>query len=273
MTSKTLKNAILDVIVANYLNPRKSFSSYNITQLLRNDVNSKRYTIDEFVNIPTTFGQEVEHQKVRNTVKSIEIDGLITGTFNGTFTEYTITPNNVLIKGVTTNKPDITFHPLYNRYITLIKELVNKDNVSPSDKLIGDLGLDSLDCVELMLAIEYEFSKEFPGLEINENDINDSDMTVSQSFEKLLKITSELNNTSKKAVPNQSVQVDVKVELKGYLISRFSKYVYPTLKNAQKAVNVPGTSVRTISDIAKELGYKVVGNQSIPFNQWVITNV
>lgn len=34
------------------------------------------------------------------------------------------------------------------------------DKISPSDKIIEDLGLDSLDCIELTMALEEEFNIE-----------------------------------------------------------------------------------------------------------------
>lgn len=51
---------------------------------------------------------------------------------------------------------------------------------------------------------------------------------------------------------------DVLENLKAYVTRRHKEKVNPTLKNAQKAIKLPGTSVGVISEAAQKLGYSVV---------------
>ncbi|KAJ7254021.1 acyl carrier protein-like protein [Mycena haematopus] len=57
-----------------------------------------------------------------------------------------------------------------NRILELLKgfEKVDHDKLTPTASFVRDLGLDSLDVVEVQMAIEEEFSIEIPDAEVDE---------------------------------------------------------------------------------------------------------
>ncbi|KAJ7786414.1 hypothetical protein B0H16DRAFT_1295463 [Mycena metata] len=64
----------------------------------------------------------------------------------------------------------LTHEAIQNRILEVLKgfEPVKTDRLSPTASFTGDLGLDSLDVVEVQMAIEEEFSIEIPDAEADE---------------------------------------------------------------------------------------------------------
>jgi len=64
----------------------------------------------------------------------------------------------------------LTHEAIQNRILEVLKgfEPVKTDRLSPTASFTGDLGLDSLDVVEVQMAIEEEFSIEIPDGEADE---------------------------------------------------------------------------------------------------------
>jgi acyl carrier protein len=272
MTRKSLHDAVLDVAVKNFTFPPKTFSAYDITKILRSDVNSKLYDITEFVGLPSRFGQEVSHSQVRDTVAQLHTSGHFDRSFNGTYFEYaiSISPGSgvAFVSGLVSPVPV----PVDNRIVTI---LVNQTGVDASKinsltTLDQDLGFDDLDLVEVFMALEEEYKKELGGNELPEP------TTPLKTVQDLVNLLD--NNIKGAKTPAAPVAVvstpkapDKATALKLYIKARHDKGVSPTLKNAQKALKQPGTAVREISDLAKSLGFNVLGTKDVPFSNWVIS--
>ena len=276
MTRKSLQDAVLDVAVRNYTFPPKTFSAYDITKLLRADVNNKLYDITEFVGMPSRFGQEVSHSQVRDMVAALFDSRHFDRTFNGTFFEYSVgtirSTAVATVSGIVT--PDITVDPLYTRFLTILVDQsgIDAKSITPKSTLSGSLGFDDLDVVEVIMAFEDEFSAELKNKELPEPA---KTLTDIESLFNYLKnaISKQSTGTNSTATPVAVVPTTTPKDavLRRYIKARIDDGVNPSLKNAQKALKRPGTSVREVSDIAKSLGYTVLGNQTIPFSEWVIS--
>jgi acyl carrier protein len=274
MTRKSLHDAVLDVAVKNFTFPPKTFSAYDITKILRDDVNSKLYDIAEFVGLPSRFGQEVSHSQVRDTVAQLHTSGHFDRQFNGTYFEYAIslTPGSTVapITGIVTPTPA----PVDARIIAILANQTGVDasRINSLTTLDSDLGFDDLDLVEVFMALEEEYKTELNGHELPEPA---STLKTVQDLVNLLE-TNIKKNTQTAPAPVAVVTAPAKAPdkstvLKLYIKARHNKGVSPTLKNAQKALKQPGTAVREISDLAKSLGYNVLGTKDIPFSNWVIS--
>ena len=73
------------------------------------------------------------------------------------------------------------------KVLRVIEENLGVQNPKLTDHLGADLGADSLDIIELVMALEEEFNIEIQDEDVNMtvNDLNDQDMTVDQ----LIKLT------------------------------------------------------------------------------------
>lgn len=265
MTSKSLQDAVLDVAVKNFTFPPKTFSAYDITKILRNEVNAKQYSISDFALIPSLHRQEISHSLVRDTVASLFGSNHFDRTFNGTYYVYTVGT-------IKNTASDITKDALYSRLTEILSNQtgIHTSDITPNSTLNGTFDFDDLDNVEVVMAMEEEFAKE-----LKNKGLDDSLDTI-KDVRALFKYLTDEIASSTKAVPVAVITPVVPVSnvLKMYIDGRHNKMIAPSLKNAQKALNKKSkkTTIREISDIAKNLGYSVVGNQTIPFGEWVIAH-
>lgn len=269
---KLLSQAVTDIINTKFSN--KSFSAYDITQAIRSDVNDKKYTITtEFSVSPMKLGdvvtQNIPHSTVKRAVESLYTIGQLTrqvvshDNYNGrAWYEYTLVPSFV----------DVTTYPKYTELVDIIEDAtgIDKKDITPYTNF--SKFLDDLDRVEFIMNLEY----------VLDVDISDDTAVKFCNSDKLtpFMVVNEIIGyntvTSTTSTSTTSAVTGVTLEslLKSYITKAHSKKYNPTLRNAQKAMSkkVPGITVSIISDTAKALGFSVLGNRSMQFNEYTIGN-
>lgn len=269
---KPLNQAVTDIINTKFTN--RSFSAYDITQAVRSDVNDKKYIIPEFkvnyMKFDDVNTQNVSHSAVKKVVESLYTVGLLTrrlvnhaGYGGHAWYEYTVASNFV----------DATAYPKYNELLDVIVDATGVDKNSITPYYDFSKFLDDLDRVEFIMNLEYV-------LKITISDdaaskfCNSNKLTPFMLVHDIIGYNTVTTNT---VSPKTSTVAGLTLEslLKSYITKAHSKKYNPTLRNAQKAMTkkVPGTTVSIISDTAKALGFSVVGDRSMQFNEYTIADV
>ncbi|KLO20634.1 acyl carrier protein [Schizopora paradoxa] len=84
---------------------------------------------------------------------------------------YSLRPQAISFQRATfASQPALTKDDIQSRVLDVLKsfEKVDASKLSPSASFAGDLGLDSLDAVEVVMAVEEEFAIEIPDAEADE---------------------------------------------------------------------------------------------------------
>jgi len=273
MQTKTLRDAVLDAAIKHFLSIGAVFSAYEITSILRKDVNDKKYLIKEYEGVPSQHAQEINHSDVRAMVTNLHIEQFIDrAPWNGKFMQYSVgkvDPKNAIYSG----------DPILAKLRKLLHNHTDiaEDLILPSSLVMENLGCDDLDVVELLIDVEETFNIEIESTELpfDQQQHQNTDFTVAtlvNLVKSKMKPAKAVTQQTRPTPSTNSVQLDIRMrdDLLDYLSRRAKVGVSPTLRSAQKAIKKPGTSVREIAALAKSLGYKVEGDSVTPFNQWVI---
>lgn len=269
---KPLIQAVTDIINTKFAN--RSFSAYDVTQALRDDVNNKLYIIPEFRDNSFKFdnvnSQIVSHSTVKKVVESLYANGFITRRlqhnrgFSTSWYVYTLLTKLI----------DVTKYPKYNELLAVIEDATGIDEANITPHTDFGVNLDDLDRVEFIMNLEY----------VLKIDITDSAATKFCNSKQLTPYTVVLDiigykptvvsNLTKTPSPTSDTKTsNLNVLLKGYITKAHSKGYNPTLRNAQKAMvkKVPGTTVEIVATVARKIGYKLVGDRSMAFNEYAIS--
>lgn len=267
MNRKTIKEAVLDVAVGKFAFPPRTFSAYDITKQIRDDVNNDRYRVTEFDGKPSNHKQEIDHSTIRSTVETLYGENYFDRSNNGTFWEYAISIN----APKAAPKP-VLVGPLWDFIVKTVGELSGVANASVgADVTLDKYKLDDLDFVELIMAIEEETGTDIDESKLEFKKKDGSYITLREIY--AVAVTSPVATKTTPVTAAVNAPPTVEDELKRYITPRHSKNINPSLKNAQKYLKGSGytKTVSEIRTIAESLGFKVnYVNAKDAFNQWTI---
>lgn len=273
MTRKTLSDAVLDVAVRKFSFPPKTFSAYQITKQLRDEVNANQYSIIEFEGQPTNFGQEVAHSNVRQVVQNLFDKKFFDRTFNGTYFEYAISINSPAPAPSVPVKPEPS-GVVWDAIVSAAETMFDRRDVKGSTTL-KELNADDLDLVEMIMNIEET-------LKINLDNVDPkwSDTLTLREIYDLIHSNAPKATQPVVTAPSlktkpllTATDVGFSTALIGYVEPRLKNNQPPSLKNAQKYLRDHGyqSTVAEIRNTAEKIGYLVYWNdRKDPFNIWTI---
>jgi acyl carrier protein len=259
MKTLTLEQAVSEAI-QEFLAANKSFSAHEVTTAVRKKANSGEISISGvpygYVNQIITNGQQIEHADVRDIVGQLSISlDLDVSHSNGAYKVYSGKPVSVTNTPVTNIPSKVTLDITKRLSDIIVNQLnVNAVQVTPSANLIDDLGADSLDAVELMMAVEEEF-KDILGGEITESEAEKmktiGDIITFLEQRAGIKTTTPATAPASPAlaVPQRftvAAPVDVKDHVTSYVREKLQAGINPNLHQIAKTVRITVEEVRQI---------------------------